>query len=347
MGTESQAAVLGSLVSQPQAPALTRFCCFKASNTIVTFLAEFSSLASCHLHLHHQNPVCLAPLQSLPHLTYLQLVGRSFTRSEGHCFLGLNTLPHVKHLELRHAQIGYAGMPAYQFVSTLETLQAADNCQLIGLQGLGLPACQRLLALKLVGNPVIKGSSDDSVWHTFDERLSAKVRVPANMTSMTQLTELELSLSCNAVSSDLIWIWQLSQLKELILVCTGTLRIDSSLTQLSHLTLLDLAGESSTANTGSVTARWHVEVEWQRMHLHELNLSHCKFSLGRGVTSLVQVRYLKKITFMRCRLSDSVIWSDLLCLAGALARRRPDVCLKLDGRDLSQAIEAAQPSAQK
>ena len=242
--------------------------------------------------------------------------------------------------------IGYGGMPAYQFASTLETFQAADNCKLIGLQGPGLPACRKLTTLRLIGNPLIQGSSDDSVWDTCEDHPSARVRVPTDMTSMTQLTELRLSFSRTAVSSDLSWMWRLSQLRELILECTGTLRIDPSLTQLSHLTLLELAGGYQAANAESSTPRWHVEVEWQRVHLHELHLSYCRFSLGFEVIGLVQVQCLKKVTVTQCKLSDPTVVSDLLCLTGALSRWRPDVCLKVNRCPLSQTIEAAQPALQ-
>lgn len=105
--------------------------------------------------------------------------------------------------------------PACAFISTLQSL-IASNGGILGAERSALPHCQHLQYLDLGGETWIGGSSIADTWRMVR---GSSIEVPAAMFSLTKLTTLQLHLHGGAAESTLDWIWQLTQLKELILHC--------------------------------------------------------------------------------------------------------------------------------
>lgn len=307
-----QEVVLGALLSgHRHRSSLTTFFGTNLSPTAVGLLSDFKSLTFCRLEA--AQGLDIEPLRALPHLSELDLKGTAGFPVQ---FDGVHTLSSLIKLSMRYSVIGFAGCPAYGFVQKLQHLKVSHGA-VLGLHHDGLPAVRNLKSRILLGNSLVSGETTWRMGSGHD------VQIPANMASLTQLSELRLHLSDRATELHLDWIWELRQLRALALGCSHPSTLGASLTRLSQLSFLRLVGDAKQIN-----AAWCLNVDWKLMHsLCDAHFLHCNFDQLLG---LVQAQNLRSLTLTYKASTDEAL-VHLMRLVGALQRSRQDVSVKLNG----------------
>lgn len=224
----------------------------------------------------------LAPLKSLLHLSDLAL--ESLTNAPA-TSSNLHVLPYLTKLIMHQGVVGFPGCPIYRFVSTLHHLELFES-GIVGIHGDGLAACKHLKTLFLLDSYLLGATATQS-WQMVKRRPAT---VAANMSSLTKLSKLRLSLSDSATQSHLAWIWELHQLQALHLKCFDVMTKGPSLTRLTQLTRLSLSGTQCEGYDNSV---WHFDVDWKGMRSFcELELTFCTFNcrFDYRLSGLVQLQ---------------------------------------------------------
>ena len=265
----------------------------------------------------------------MQHLSQLKLNGIS---THTH-YAEIHNLANLTSLTLCNTTIGVSGGPAFAFFPTLHSLSVFDGG--IFRKHSSLPHCKNLQSLTLEGATCI-GGFGASTWRMWTAK---PIKVPAAVSSLTKLTTLQLSLHDAATESACDWIWQLTQLKELFLECPHKMQIGASLTRLSLLTFLDVAGSVSESQ-GGTGGTWTFSVDWSLMHsLSAILLRECSRSHLLG---LVRLQSLESIEFFICKPADASAFSGIAYLIATLTASRQDVSVRVDDDELPDAFEAAQ-----
>ena len=328
IGSEFQDIILGALMSRPQRPCLQIFRGTNLSDTGINLLAKFGSLVSCFIELNPANYLDLAPLHALSHLRDLHLTALGTANR----FSNLHTLSYLTALTLDDTRMGLEELPANcGFISTLQTLNLFDS--VIGIHSSGLGACESLKKLVLLDASVTAASASaaegiDNAWHMVE---GFPTRVPANMSNLSHLTFLALRLPRTAEPSDLDWVYDLKNLKELNLQSAQDMVLCAGLTKLSQLNLLSLSAHGDALCPG---ATWHLAINWIHMiSLGFLFFKNCSFAVGSNFGELALVPCLCSIEIEDCRPADSAAFSNFLDLMRRLRSCRQDVHVWVDGVD--------------
>ena len=253
-------------------PGLTTFFTCSVSRFMLDLLRSFRSMTTCTLTADVDH-FALYALQFLPNLNTLTLIGPG-------TFSELYLLPHLTELQLEDTAVGNIDDPPYSCLPTLCTLDL-ERAGLVGLHNKGLLACGALQVLHCHECKVIAADALD----TFQFCSDSAMQVPATMTTLAQLTELHLEISnVDTGSLELDWVYQLTTLRELTLDHAGQCHINSNLTRLHKLTLLDLSSACESQ------AQWTIKVDWASVIAFEtLIIANCVLGLGNDVLSLVSL----------------------------------------------------------
>ena len=288
------------------------------SPTAVDFLADFGSLTHCCLTCLQTLDV--APLKSLLHLSDLTL--ESLMKKPA-TLSNLYALSYLTKLSMHQGVVGFPGCPVYRFVSTLHHLNLSTS-GIVGIHGDGLAACKHLKTLFLLDSYTLGATANQS-WQMV---MGRPPTVAANMSSLTKLSNLCLSLSDYAIHSDLAWIWELHQMQALHLRCSDTMTIGPSLTRLSQLTRLTLHGTFDDDEADYDKSVWHLDVDWKLMRSFcELKLISCKFDCR--LSGLVQLQSFKTIFLRFIPPVNEDAFDAFIRFVCALKSLRQDVSLQL------------------
>lgn len=327
-GSEVQDIILGALMSRPQRSCLQHFRGTNLSGTGINLLASFGSLMSCYLELDPAKYLDLAPLHVLNHLRHLRLTALGASNRVSN----LHTLSHLTSLTLHDTRVGLEEVPLNcGFISTLQTLHLFDS--IIGVHSSGLGACASLKELVLLDATVVAASADaaegiDNAWHMIE---GVPTRVPANLSNLTQLTSLALQLPRTGVPSDLDWVYDLKNLKDLNLQSEQDMVLCASLTNLSQLSLLSLSAHGDDHRPG---ATWHLLIIWRHMiSLRKLFFRNCNFQVGSNFGELAFLPCMSSLDVVNCRPANAVAFSSFLNLVRKLQSCRQDVHVWVDSVD--------------
>ncbi|DBA68900.1 TPA: hypothetical protein ACH3X2_005419 [Trebouxia sp. C0005] len=142
-------------------------------------------------------------------------------------------------LELDEANVGHIQDSAYSCVTTLQELCVCHS----DLDGLTLQDCHNLEVLRCVGAR-IPSQHESSTLDMYCSQNSQPIRLPAGMSNLTRLTELEMK--CANIKHEQIdfdWFSQLSTLQKLRFgcsTCPQPLLVGECLTNLSCLTSFEI-----------------------------------------------------------------------------------------------------------
>ena len=248
----------------------------------------------------------LMPLHSLPHLRHLLLSYGQYTN--------------VSVAKLQYLGIKVADVTAFSTnsVFVLEGLLLKD-CELRNLHSSGLSALTSLQLLVLMNSKIYAGNIVDD----FDCRTLWTGRQPEGLSSLTRLTSLQVS-SPPTDTSALKWVYQLTSLKALHLVCFGdVVDVTEKIGQLSNLTSLNFQGAADDTDKGftgepdlsyePITEVYvHSGVKWQALSsLVHFKVDHATLNTGAELIGLVGLKHLQKVELVgNCRpaMGHNVRW---------------------------------------
>ena len=204
-----------------------------------------------------------------------------------------------------------------------------NNAELYALHDDGLLSCSALTSLDVLNCAICAGSHTDAHFTVGKDYM---LRVPPNISTLTQLRRLRVVMATVSNGVDASWTYCLTSLYFLDLLIEGLVTLSHDLTQLQQLTMLIVAAEpwceSDLLVDAASMARF--EVDWKAMH----NLQHIVLS---GYTILLdniqEVSLLKDLSFVsitNIRPGDCQTVVHLARLACNLAANRPHVQFKVE-----------------
>ncbi len=261
------------------------------TTTTICLLSMFTALSFCNL-CASESRVDLMPLHSLPHL--------------GHLLLSYGQYTNVSVGKLHYLCIECAKVTMFSTncVLVLKGL-AVINGELVTLHSSGLTALTSLQDLVLK-NSLIHMNADNVV-DDFDCRTLWTGRQPEGLSSLTRLTSLQVS----SPSSCLKWVYQLTSLKALHVVCfVRIIEVQEAISQLSNLTSLNFQGAADDTGQGingelDLSHEPRTEflvnsgVKWQALSLlTQFRIDHATLNTGAELMGLVGLKHLQKVEFV-------------------------------------------------
>ncbi len=212
------------------------------------------------------------------------------------------------------------------------------NCELRNLHSNGLSALTNLRELVLMNSKIQAGSVVDD----FDCRTLWTGKQPEGVSSLTKLTSL-LVYSPRTDTSALKWVYQLTSLKALHLVCFGgVLEVKEKIGQLSNLTSLSFQGAADDTGQG-ITGELDLdyepktevyvqrEVEWQTLSsLMHFRVDHATINMSAELLGLAALKHLEKVELVgNCKpaMGHNVRWFAAFVHQMALQRPLAEVII--------------------
>lgn len=220
-GSPCTEAALTALISS--ASGLSTVIIHKASDYSISILSMFTSLTRCELTAAYSN-LNLGALQTLAGLNVLELRHGSFSN--------LDQLANLTELRLVSGDI--VSTRECRFTSSLQKLYMWDSL-LSGTHAVGLGGFTALTLLHCNGSAV-RGTNERDKLNTS----KTGPIVPADLSSLTQLTVLCLTFTCSMQTLDLQGVYLLSSLEvlELMFHSDAFVQLSSSLACLKTLKTL-------------------------------------------------------------------------------------------------------------
>jgi hypothetical protein len=194
------------------------------TTTTICLLSTFTALSFCNL-CASESGVNLMPLHSLPHLT--------------HPLLSYGRYTNVSVAKLQYLGINFADVTVFSTncVFVLKGLVMAVNCELRNLHSSGLSALTSSCKLVLKNSKI----HADNVVDDFDCRTLWTGKQPEGLSSLTRLTSLQVSSPRRCPdSSGFNWVYQLTSLKALHLVCFGkVVEVKEGITMKTAISYMD------------------------------------------------------------------------------------------------------------
>ena len=303
------------------------------TTTTICLLSIFTALSFCKLS-SYEGEMSLMPLHTLPHLRHLLLSYGQYTNV---------SVAKLQYLGIKSADVTVFSTNC-DFV--LEGLSLV-NCELRNLHSNGLSALTSLQQLVLSNSKIHADNEVDD----FDCRTLWTGKQPEGLSSLTRVTCLQVS-SPRPDLYVLKWVYQLTSLKALHLVCFGSLIVvKEEISQLSNLTSLTFQGAGDNTGEGidreldlshePKTELWvHSEVKWQALSfLTQLRIDHATININAELLGLVGLKHLQKVEFVgRCRpsMGHNVRW--FAAFVHQMALQHPSVEIIFDEGSVADAV---------
>ena len=311
-------AVMAGLIAS--SPLLRVMDISNTTSWSIQLTAAFTSLEKCALQQNgaELRYLDLTPLQGLPKLQHLHL--------QGH-FKQLHRLPSLTSLQCKDAEI--SATLNCNFGSMLQFLMLKDS-SLQGVHANGLQACTALTELVLSAARLL-----DIAYNCHLTR--DLVMIPAGMEMLTRLCKLTLStgVCSHGDTANLECIASITSLQDLS-ISFGNCRSDviKHMISLTNLTRLVVTGLTSDVDIFPLLT---TDFHWCGLQaLQTLCILRCSVQLGHGVASLLQLNYLKHISFEGSIFEGDNAIECLAALSYHFANSHPDAKLVLQTRDVLQ-----------
>lgn len=288
------------------------------STMSATLLSTCTSLTSCTF-TQGQTVLDMSALRALPRLATLRLEG---TGTEKGGFSGLEELLHLTNLDIHGTVEG--AQDQWMFSSSLQVLRIVSSA-LRSMHEDGLSQCTMLLSLRLDDCLIECQALENTL--EISECATYPARLPNNLSALTQLTDLMLTVSTTIHGVfECPWLPKLTALKSLYLdfecstVCFNVTDQMLSLINLQHLGILQGTMRRTPQNILSLEASLHLLPKLQCVHLHSKFLK-----LDQRVLELVKLSSLRTVNLFRNQLLDN---ESVRCFGGLmheLGAKRPDV----------------------
>ena len=303
------------------------------TTTTICLLSIFTSLSFCKLSAY-EGGMSLMPLHSLPLLRHLLLSYGKYTE--------------VSVAKLQYLGIKFADVTVFSTNCDL-VLKGLDlvNCELRNLHSSGLSALTSSCKLVLKNSKI----HADNIVDDFDCRMLWTGKQPEGLSSLTRLTSLQVS-SPRRDSDVLDWVYQLTSLKALHLVCFGSLiDVKEEIGQLSNLTSLSFQGAADDTGqgiTGELDLSYepktevyvHSEAEWQALSsLMHFRVDHATINIGAELLGLAALKHLQKVEFVgNCKpaMGHNVRW--FAAFVHQMALQRPSVEFIINEGSVADAV---------
>lgn len=282
----------------------------------VGMLSMFASITTCILTWPEPDgsEICsLKPLQGLPCLTNLVLVGGTFTEVDAPL--------HLTSLALAHCEAYFCGEP----LSSLRRINlTGTQCHGFHLQGLA--ACSHLQSVKCV-NTYMNGGPTDG----FSFLFPSEVRHLANqLATLTDLTSLcvggDSPMNGEPIDGfELGWLSRLTALQSLFVVADAgvpSVVFPSTFSAVSRLTSLHIACRKDTKT------ELQISFDWKLMKMLESVKLEGFLRCTRNLSSLVALEALKEVKLVGAQVSFESTY-EVIRLATRLAQEKPSVVLQL------------------
>ena len=303
-------AILGALISPASCLRLVDLTVDKNSYSL-DLLPCFGCLEMCAISAATSGQVDLSPLQALPKLHHLVLVGGEFI---------VKKLSHVEALHCHNVVVSCA---EDWTVTQLHSLELVDST-LQGLHRQGLVACTALKSL------VWKSSSwegHDGIVHfkldgTVDHANSAL------LPSLQQLTRLDLEVGIHTeepISPN--WVFGLTSLKDLtISFRKAHFDLIQSVSLLTSLTKLAIGSVVHSPNLPILD----VDLHWYKLQLlQQVSIDNCTLSVGLGTGALIHLPCLSSVSFVNSLPEGKASLECFAALMDNFAKLRPQLQVML------------------
>lgn len=291
------------------------------STMSATLLSTCTSLISCTF-TQGQTVLDMSALRALPRLSTLRLEGHD-TEKGG--FSGLKELLHLTYLDIHRTAVEGAE-DQWMFSSSLQVLRIVCS-SLRSMHEDGLSQCTMLLSLSLDDCLIECQALEDTL--EISEYATYPARLPNNMSALTQLTDLMLTVSTTIHGVfECPWLPELTALKSIYLnfesstVCFNVTDQMLSLINLQHLGILQGTMRRTPQNTLSLEASLHLLPKLQSVSLHSRFLK-----LDHRVLELVKLSSLKTLNLLHSQLLDNEYVRCFGRLMHELGAKRPDVVI--------------------
>ena len=277
------------------------------STMSATLLSTCTSLITCTF-TQGQTVLDMSALRALPRLATLRLEGMG-TEKGG--FTGLEELLHLTKLDIHKTAVKGA-QDQWMFSSSLQVLRIVSS-SLRSMHEDGLSQCTMLLSLSLDDCLLECQALENTL--EISECATYPARLPNNLSALTQLTDLMLTVSSTIHGVfECPWLPNLTALKSLYLdfecstVCFNVTDQSLSLINLQHLGILQGRMRRTPQNILSLEASLHLLPKLQCVHLHSRF-----FKLDQRVLELVKLSSLRTVNLFRNQLLDN---ESVRCFGG-------------------------------
>ena len=305
--------VLDALTSVTSQLKLINLCEVNITRS-VRLLGSFSNLEMCNLWAVNWVVISLYPLQALPKLRSLGLMGK---------FDGLASLEHLTHLQCFTGVLDCTG--SCEFARSLQQLDLKHTT----LQNFDISICQGLQVLQLDS---CSGREIDHHSYLSEPR---EFSLPVGLSLLTNLETLSLASFVDPLGDDHIsldWASELKTLSTLQDLSIKSFYVNSwlikSVSCLSCLTRLVVIGPDHQHFSDSPWLVLDLDFNWCSLKsLKHLFLSHSKLEVGPGTASLLLLQHLTDVTLHYVIPETVVSVEHYVALIHSLITLRPHVRL--------------------
>ena len=313
---DCQALIVGALACPSS--QLTEVFLLESGMPHIHALSVFTTITKCSLSDPDNNKMDLMPLHGLHSLQDMSLVYGQYS-----------SVPLSSHLTRLAVVDSIALCVELAFCTPGLKDLIVNNAELYVLHDDGLLSCSALTSLDVLDCAICAGSHTDAHFTVGKDYM---LRVPPNISTLTQLRRLRVVMATVSNGVDASWTYCLTSLYFLDLLIEGLVTLSHDLTQLQQLTMLTVAAEPGCKSDLLVDAASmaRFEVDWKAMH----NLQHIVLSGYMILLDNIQeVSLLKDLSFVsitNVRPGDCQTVVHLARLACNLAANRPHVQFKVE-----------------
>ncbi|KAL3162030.1 hypothetical protein ABBQ38_009101 [Trebouxia sp. C0009 RCD-2024] len=303
-----------------------------ASQLLFTYVANISAgavhILSCHSGLQtieiestaDETNLDLTPLAALPCLSNLGLKTGQFSCEEALLHL---TILRLSDAEMLFAKACFSGSKLLELNLCGSLLYGCDQ---------GLSGCHNLTDLRLKQCWFGANRAEDKL-----DLLPFKVaHVPASISSLTQLTSLDITLCGQSLlAMQFSWLASLTSLQELVFHGAGAnVKLPSDLTELTRLETLWLTMGDEPADSMTYM---DFQVNWREMRaLTTLSVDAGMYAFDSKLLQVVECGTLNEVFVTGIRPYSAESAKFFAVLISRLATKRPDVLCFLDHVDVSE-----------